>query len=431
MRLHVLTALLLLMSPVAFAQSSGRAVLEISGASFRPVPLAVSPCSGDGVTCQVLDETLRRDFALCGLFDLLNPASFLDKAHDQLSSPLIPFDKWTAVGADGLVRMVVSDAPGGAHKIDFRLFLTATRREAVSVSTIGRGEGGLRAAAHDFADRVYREFTGDPGIFRTRIAYVRRTAGGKELVVSDLDGRNDVQLTGDGKLNLLPGWSPDGRDLFFTSYRTGAPMLHVMSLASRGVRRVGPEGDLQTGAAVSPDGKQVAFTMSRGGSANIWVMNRDGGNLRNLTNRHELDTSPSWSPDGKRIAFVSRRAGDPQVYMMNADGSSVDRLTTQGKYNQTPDWSPRGDLIAFTARDERNAFDIFTVEPSTRKIRRLTQGVGNNEEPSFSPNGRHIVFTSTRDGGRPRLYLMNLDGSNQRALGFGEATTPAWGPAAQ
>ena len=61
----------------------------------------------------------------------------------------------------------------------------------------------------------------------------------------------------------------------------------------------------------------------------------------------------------------SNRGGSPQIYVMSADGSGARRLTFQGNYNQTPDWSPRGDLIAFTARDERNAFDLFTVNVDT------------------------------------------------------------------
>ena len=81
-----------------------------------------------------------------------------------------------------------------------------------------------------------------------------------------------------------------------------------------------------------------------------------------------------------------------------ANPQDVRRLTFQGNYNQTPDWSPRGDLIAFTARDERNAFDLFTVNVESGKVTRLTQDQGNNEEPTFSPNGRLIVFNSDRTG---------------------------------
>jgi TolB protein len=113
---------------------------------------------------------------------------------------------------------------------------------------------------------------------------------------------------------------------------------------------------------------------------------------------------------------------------MNADGSGVKRLTFQGTYNTTPSWSPRGDLIAFTARDERNAFDLFTVNVDTGKVVRLTQDASNNEEPVFSPNGRLILFTSTRTGTR-HLHVMTADGSNQLPLPIekGDYATPDWG----
>jgi TolB protein len=84
-------------------------------------------------------------------------------------------------------------------------------------------------------------------------------------------------------------------------------------------------------------------------------------------------------------------------------------------------------VITFTARDERNAFDIFTVEVATGKINRLTQDQGNNEEPSFSPNGRMIAFVSTRNGKR-QLFVMSADGNFQRQMSTEETSTPSWGP---
>jgi len=94
-----------------------------------------------------------------------------------------------------------------------------------------------------------------------------------------------------------------------------------------------------------------------------------------------------------------------------------------------PVWSPRGDLIAFTARDERNVFDIFTVDSKTKEIRRLTQDQGNNEEPSFSPNGRVIAFAARRRG-QSGIYLANADGTGPQVRVYdGWATEVDWGPA--
>lgn len=408
------------------AHAQGRAVLEISGANFKPMPLAVAPMQGLVEHVEPLDATLKADLQVSGLFELLNPKSFLADRSEGINLVGIDFSKWSAVGADGLVKAKV-DADDRTLKVELRLFDVGTRKEAVKASFTGR-KPDLRAFAHDFANKVYRYYTNEPGIFQTRLAFARRANGQKEVWACDFDGQNALPLTNGGDLNLLPAWAPDGRRLVITSYRDGAPMLYTLDAATKALRALVPgRGELQTGGAFSPDGKRIAFTMSEGGVSNIYVVNADGSGLKNLTESRHVESSPAWSPDGKRIAFVSKRSGDPQLFVMNADGSGVERLTFQGKYNQTPDWSPRGDVIAFTARDERNVFDLFTVDVRTKTIKRLTQDQGNNEEPSFSPNGRHIVFTSTRDR-RPRLYLMNADGTNQRPLPVDDATTPAWGP---
>ncbi|MCG8620575.1 MAG: hypothetical protein MJE68_01070, partial [Proteobacteria bacterium] len=46
--------------------------------------------------------------------------------------------------------------------------------------------------------------------------------------------------------------------------------------------------------AWSPDGKQIVFTSLRDGNGEIYVMNADGTNPVNLTQHREWDTNPSW-----------------------------------------------------------------------------------------------------------------------------------------
>jgi hypothetical protein len=269
------------------------------------------------------------------------------------------------------------------------------------------------------------------GVFGSRIAAVKKTKTGREIVVMDIEGKNRKRVTNNGSVNLLPAWSRDGNEILFTSFVRYNPNLYSIAASGDGTPKLlSGERGLNTAGVMSPDGKRIALTLSRDGDSEIYVMNSDGTGLTRLTNERSIDASPSWSPDGAQIAFVSSRSGDPHIFVMNADGSNVRRITDRGTYSQTPDWSPRGDLIAFTARDERNVYDIFTVNPTSKEIRRLTQDQGNNEEPSFSPDGSLIVFTSTREG-TSQLWVMAADGSNQRRLTkAGGYSTPSWSPAA-
>ena len=419
--------LLLLALAAATAAHAQRPTIDISGARVQAYPIALAPPSGAPEGADVLG-VLAADFDRSGLFRLLDPKSFLaDPGKEGTSASTIDFSKWTAVGAQALVK-TSAKAEGDTVKVDFRLF------DVPHASEMLRGEysaprGGLRQIAHRFGDDVVRAFTQEPGIFQTSIAYVRETENGKQIVVADADGFGAQQLTA-GSINLLPAWMPGGRALAFSSFRNGGGAhLFQLDVATRAVQQLVKMGDFATGAVFSPDGIRFAFSASQAENTDIWLSPIEGGVVRRLTDSRGIDISASWSPDGKRIAFVSDRAGSPQIYTMAADGSDVRRITFQGNYNQEPAWSPKGDLIAFSGRDEHRVFDLYVINAQTGKVARLTQNQGTNEKPSWAPNGRLIVFSSTRSG-KKQLWTALPDGSNARQITNEPrgASDAAWGP---
>jgi len=417
------------LAALAAAPARAQPVIEISGARFKPLPLAVAAPLADPAAREdalKIDEALLFDLTASGLFRVLDRKGFLADPKEGMGAASIKFNRWTDVGADALVKVQVSRA-GGQVKAELRLYTVVTGKEEMT-ATEARDPKEARRIAHAFADAVYKFYTREPGPFQTRIAYVRKVGSGRsDIWMADWDGRNAAAVVSGG-LNILPVVTPDGGGVAFTSYRRGRPELFVQR--GGGAQVLASAGQMVTGAAYSPDGRQIAFSVANGESAQVWVAGADGSSPRQLTDApYTINTSPCWSPDGKRLAFVSNRGGSPQIYMMPSGGGDARRLTFQGSYNQTPDWSPRGDAIAFTARDERNAFDLFTVNVENGKVVRLTQDAGNNEEPSFSPNGRLIVFTSTRNG-FPQLFVMTADGQSQLPLPVerGSYVTPDWGP---
>ncbi len=417
---------LALATATAAAASADRPRVVVDAPDFHPLPIAVASflAGGDARAAAEVAGVVRADLARCGLFEVLDPRSFLADPGEGLAAASIKFSRWADVGADGLVKARVSKGPGG-FSADLRILDVRAGREVLAL-TLPATEA--RDLGHRIADEVVRHYTGEPGIFRTRIAAIRRTRDGRELVVFDADGQNARVLLSEKALLLMPAWHPRGGELLVTSYRSGIPELWRYRFSDKSFRRVNT-GHASMGGSWSPDGSRIAFTAIDGNGTDVWTCNPDGRGARRLTTSSALDLSPSWSPDGKKLVFVSDRAGTPQLYVMNADGSQQRRITFQGSYNQTPQWSPRGDLIAFTARDERRVFDVFTISVDGGRIQRLTQDQGRtNEEPSWAPNGRMLAFTSDRSG-TPQLLVADPGGDRQTVIASGaELMTPAWGP---
>jgi TolB protein len=436
----LLGAWLALEATPAFAQDPGDGggdggdgqgiFVPIEGSTRRAlIPIAIPPIKsfgGDPALGAEISQIITRDLEISGYFKILPQDSFFfDINTDGLTPATINFENWTNVGASGLIKGSYKEA-SNQIKLDMRLFLVVKGQQAnLKWEPVAVSRDKLRYEVHEFANAVIEFYTGNRGIFGTRLAFASRNREGqKHIYIVDVDGANLSRITKNDSINILPSWGGGG--LYYTSYVNGNPDLFVWKGGN--ARPVSTQPGQNSGAAFCKG--RLAVTLSKGGTnTDIYLVDPASGAIQSrLTDHWAIDTSPSWSPDCSQIAFVSDRAGTPQVYVMSAGGGEPKRLTFSGNYNTTPEWSPRGDLIAFSARDERNQFDIFTVDLDGR-IARLTQDQGSNEEPTWSPDGRYLAFISSRGGVGPRIFIMTADGERQTPItnSGGSYSTPSWG----
>jgi TolB protein len=288
----------------------------------------------------------------------------------------------------------------------------------------------VRQMAHRFADELVFRYTGEPGIARTKIAYVAQQGTARELFVMDYDGYDTRQLTADGFLNLMPQWSPDRRFLIFTAYRNrNSQDIDMIELATGKRWTVISFGGLNITPSLSPDGNFLAFASSYEGNSEIYRLDTRTKAIQRLTVNPSGDLSPSWSPNGRELVFVSDRGGGPQLFLMSSDGSNVRRLTFEGDYNAAPVWSPRGNWIAYVCRTHRE-YKLCIISPDGQKRTQLTTGPGVDDSPSWSPDGRHLAFSSTADG-KSHIYMIDADGKDRERLTFQGThnSAPSWSPA--
>ncbi|HXU88082.1 MAG TPA: Tol-Pal system beta propeller repeat protein TolB [Methylomirabilota bacterium] len=404
--------------------------LNVTGGGTRKLNIAVpdftvvSGTDVQGAGKQVASIT-GADLTFSGLFSVVAATGAIPANNPAALKQA--WSEFAAAGAHAGLHGLLTIRPDRLDG-EMRLYdLTTPEHRLITTKKFDVPAAQGRRLAHKIADEVVLQFTGEPGVADTKIAYVSGPRGAKEIVVVDYDGAGQTPLTRNGSINLTPVWSPDARSLAYTSYKQGYPDLYrAFPFERRPEQTLAAFVGINTAPAFSPDGKSIAMTLSKDGNPEIYVLTLATGTLRRLTRHAGIDTEPTWAPTGRQLAFISDRTGSPNLYVMDAEGTSVRQLTSGGFHTQ-PRWSPKGDAIAYTAR--QGVHDLWLINVDGSNPRRLTGGVGNSQGATWAPSGRHLAFQSNRNG-RWQIMAMLIDGSAPTAIttGAAEATSPSWSP---
>ena len=395
----------------------------ISGSGFTKIKIAVPDPTAEPLlqgTAREIGQTLRDDLAFSGYFEVLDPALYPLAAT---SPETHAGEKWSSLGAAAVALGKLNVTSG---RVDLRAQLLNTAPETKLFDRRYGGPSDLaRRVAHQIADDIVQQLTGQSGIALTWIAFVSKHGKGKEVYMMDYDGQRVRRITSTSSINLMPTWSPVAQRLAYMSWRTGAPAIDILESDGRIARAPAAGGTMNISPDWSPDGRLIVYASNASGNSEIYVLDIAAGRSTRLTNSPAIDTSPSYSPKGREVAFTSDRSGSPQIYVMDAEGLNVRRVTTEDDYADAAAWSPKGDKIAYASRRD-GRFDVVVIDVATGTAARLTHGEGNNENPRWSPDGRHLVFASSRAGSYD-LYTMRADGTDVRRLTRGgDCFTPDW-----
>ncbi len=405
------------------AEAQDELYLEITQPGLRRVAVAAPPLmvlpGTPAEAARGFQETLDNDLAAAAPLAVVDQKLYALVEDDP--RPEVLNQRWRAIGAQFLLSGTVVRA-GGQLVVEARLVDLVSGEFAFAK----RYRAGITASpvvAHTLANDIVQVFTGRPGPFLSRIGFISDRAGGSELWVMDWNGDNPKQLTKHGTIALAPTWSPDGRQMVFTSFLRGTPALFVLTPTEGYLRLVWDQGGVNTSASFSPDGTKIAFASSIDGNTDIYSMAVEGGTPRRLTTARGIDTQPAWAPNGRQIAFTSTRSGSPQIYLMDADGSNVRRLTFDGGFYDEATWTHDGTRLACTTK-VGNRFQIATIDIISGE-QTVIPGPGNNESPCFSPDGSMLTFASDRTGTQ-QIFITDADGVPHQLTSEGKNHSPTW-----
>ncbi len=189
------------------------------------------------------------------------------------------------------------------------------------------------------------------------------------------------------------------------------------------------------------------------GSDNYEQTFTEKGNMMTFTAKYADDYSPAISPDGKWIAFASYRLQNGEIYLMNIaePNPELRQLTHTDELDEyMPTFSPDGKTLAFVTERTKGMMMLPPIQasgsvPSTAKIylmdidgrnqRPLVEMQGMQSAPAFSPDGQKIAFESNfsdtaETDGDTEIYVINIDGTGKVQLTDNEVDDghPAWTP---
>ena len=440
----VMTKLIRIISAcfIAFAllQSHAHAQLriDITEGQVAPTPIAIANFTGqNGEASEIgkqIAQVISEDLRSSGLFDPVDSAAFIDPPKAPSIRP--NFNNWTPLGVKGLLVGSAYTDGAGMLQVEFVLWDVVIQRNI----TGGGGSAdpaAIRRIAHQIADFVYEEFTGDAGYFDTRVVYISESGVQnrrlKRLAIMDQDGHNHQFLTSGADLVLTPRFSPTANEIAYLNYFNDEPNVYLLEIATGRTERLGSFPGMTFAPRFAPSGDKLIMSLAQNGMTDIYEMDMRTQAISRLTQSASIDTSPSYSPDGKKIVFNSDRGGSQQLYVMDSDGSNVRRISYNSGRYATPVWSPRGDIIAFT-KMANGQFYIGVMNADGSGERLLASGF-LVEGPTWAPNGRVLMyfkqepFQADGNGGDTHIYRIDITGFNEKQIITpSDASDPAWSP---
>ena len=406
--------------------------IDISGGEVRGVPIAIVPfkfIEGESLETDIA-RVISKDLAATGKFDPIDPIKFLTSPS---SKDEVRYKDWRFLSAEVLVIGEVWKLAEENFEVQFRMFDVVKEVEVGQGVRIPNLRGSdLRAAAHIISDEVYKAFTGRPGAFHSRIAYIKKDEVEFQryqykLMVADWDGYGATEVYSSWEPLLSPSWSPDAKKLAFVSFGNTGSIVQTLELVTGQTEVIAAFRGVNSAPAWSPDGTRLAYSSSRNGSPDVYVYTFATGEHQRLNSHYAIDTEPSWSPDGDAMLFTSSRTGKPQIYSFQFSSEQAERVTFIGKENANASYDYAGNRIVLV----NDGGKIAVLNEDLDDLVFLTNAKFD-ESPSFSPNGDMVLYTAENEYG-PALMVASSDGRVKTRLEYvsGDVREPAWSPSKQ
>jgi serine/threonine-protein kinase len=184
---------------------------------------------------------------------------------------------------------------------------------------------------------------------KAAVTIVSPDTGLLDIWIYDLARGLRDRLTNHPAIEVSPAWSPDGRWIAY-SQGEGGTFPHIVRMPVGGGS---PPEDLTRGGGFefapgfTPDGRSIYFAVDGGRNADIVRLALDSRQVVPAIATSFVETTPRVSPDGKWLAYESNATGVAEIYVQSLAGGPRVRISRDG--GTQPSWRGDGQELFYLA----------------------------------------------------------------------------------
>ncbi|CAN5920215.1 hypothetical protein BH11GEM2_BH11GEM2_11960 [soil metagenome] len=228
---------------------------------------------------------------------------------------------------------------------------------------------------------------------------------GSDIWLQDLATHASTRLTNIGSA-LSPGWSSDGKRVFFVSVAKGnAEVMWMPADGSGAAERLFDTPRMLVSESATPDGRTLVFQQEIGSTWSIWRADLAGPHALLPVVREKFDNyMPALSPDGRWLAYTSMSSGAHEIYVRPFPGPGSAVQVSEGGGTE-PVWSRDGTRLLYRSG---NAVHAATISVT----------------PAFSVGTRSLLFRHTYEGEMPHSNFVVLPDGHLVMIGAPAGVEP-------